>query len=94
MTKQLAAEFAPRIRVNAIAVGSVETSALMPFLNDDLRQAMEARTPLGRLGSVEDIASCALYLSSDAGGWVTGKVYEVDGGLETTNWPFEPPPLD
>ena len=41
-----------------------------------------------RLGEVEDIATMALYLASPASGWVTGKVFEVDGGTESTNWPF------
>ncbi len=89
MTRQLAAEFAPRVRVNALAVGAVETSALAPFLNDELRSAMEARTPMGRIGQVEDVALAALYLASPASSWVTGKVFEVDGGTETTNWPFD-----
>lgn len=94
MTRNLAAEFAPRVRVNAIAVGSIETSALTPFLTDDLRQAMEKLTPMGRLGRVEDIAACALYLASPAASWVTGKVFEVDGGTETTNWPLAAPSLE
>jgi 7-alpha-hydroxysteroid dehydrogenase len=89
MTRQLAAEFAPRVRVNALAVGAVETSALAPFLTDDLRAQMESMTPMRRIGSVEDIAAAALWLCSPAGGWVTGKVVEVDGGTEKTNWPFE-----
>lgn len=89
MTRQLGAEFAPRVRVNALAVGAVETSALAPFLNDEIRGAMESLTPMGRIGSVEDIAAAALWLCSPAGGWVTGKVVEVDGGTESTNWPFE-----
>jgi 7-alpha-hydroxysteroid dehydrogenase len=41
-----------------------------------------------RLGEVEDIALMALYLESPAASWVTGKVFEVDGGTESTNWPF------
>jgi 7-alpha-hydroxysteroid dehydrogenase len=89
MTKQLAAELAPRVRVNALAVGAVYTSALAPFLTDDLRAQMEAMTPMRRIGSVEDIATAALWLCSPAGGWVTGKVVEVDGGTESTNWPFD-----
>ena len=89
MTRQLAAEFAPRVRLNALAVGAVETSALRPFLTDELRQQMEAMTPMRRIGTVEDIALAALWLCSAAGGWVTGKVVEVDGGTETTNWPFD-----
>jgi 7-alpha-hydroxysteroid dehydrogenase len=93
LSRQLAAEFAPRVRVNAIAVGSVETSALTPFLSDTLRGQMEALTPMKRLGQVEDIALAALYLGSPAASWVTGKVFEIDGGMETTNWPFEHPEL-
>jgi 7-alpha-hydroxysteroid dehydrogenase len=89
MTRQLAAEFAPRVRFNALAVGAVETSALMPFLTEDLRRQMESMTPMRRLGRVEDIALAALWLCSPAGGWVTGKVVEVDGGSESTNWPFD-----
>ena len=89
MTRQLAAEFAPRVRVNALAVGAVETAALRPFLSDQIRGQMEALTPMRRIGSVEDIALAALWLCSPAGGWVTGKVVEVDGGTESTNWPFD-----
>jgi len=89
LTRQLAAEFAPRVRVNALAVGAVETSALLPFLTDELRAQMEGMTPMRRLGTVDDVALAALWLCSPAGGWVTGKVVEVDGGTETTNWPFD-----
>jgi 7-alpha-hydroxysteroid dehydrogenase len=88
MTRELAAEFAPQVRVNAIAVGAVGTSALLPFLNDELKAAMESMTPMGRIGSVEDIAIAALYLASPASSWVTGKVIEVDGGTEAMTWPF------
>ncbi len=89
LTRLLACEFAPKVRVNAIAVGATLTSALAPFLNDESRGQMEALTPMKRLGEVEDIAIAALYLASDASSWVTGKVLEVDGGTEGTNWPFE-----
>jgi len=89
MTRQLAAEFAPRVRVNALAVGAVETSALRPFLTDEIREKMEAMTPMRRIGTVDDVALAALWLCSPAGSWVTGKVVEVDGGTESTNWPFE-----
>ena len=90
MTRELGREFAPKVRVNAIAVGAVETSALAPFLDDDLRGKMEALTPMRRIGTVEDIALAALYLASPASSWVTGKVFEVDGGTEASNWPYEP----
>src|SRR5262249_53996205 len=88
MTRQLGAEFAPRVRVNALAVGAVETSALAPFLSDELREKMESMTPMRRIGAVEDVALAARCLCSPAGAWVTGKVVEVDGGTESTNWPF------
>lgn len=85
-TRLAAADLAPRIRVNAIAVGSVATSALDVVLGDEaLRTTMEANTPLGRIGDPEDIADAVLYLSSPAGSYVTGKVLEVDGGIERPN---------
>jgi 7-alpha-hydroxysteroid dehydrogenase len=93
MTRELGREFAPKVRCNAIAVGAVETSALAPFLNDELRAKMESLTPMQRIGTVEDIALAALYLASPAASWVTGKVFEIDGGTEATNWPFEGPTL-
>ncbi len=93
MSRVLGHEFAPKVRVNAIAVGAVETSALAPFLDDDLRGKMSALTPMRRIGTVEDIALAAVYLASPAASWVTGKVFEIDGGSETSNWPFPGPSL-
>jgi 7-alpha-hydroxysteroid dehydrogenase len=82
-TRLAARDLAPRIRVNAIAVGSIATSALEIVVNDDgLRSAMEAATPLHTIGEPEHIAATVLYLASRAGGYVTGKVLEVDGGTE------------
>lgn len=89
MTRVLAHELAPRVRVNAIAVGATLTSALEPFLDAEARARMERMTPLGSLGEVEDIAAAVLYLASPAGRWVTGKILEVDGGQEASNWPFD-----
>ena len=77
-----AMDLAPHIRVNAIAVGSVATDALDQVLTEDLRAVMEANTPLRRLGTPEDIASAVLYLCSPAGSYITGKVLEVDGGID------------
>ncbi len=86
MTRLLAADLAPKVRVNGIAVGSVATSALEIVLgNPEIHDEMVRRTPLKRLGRPEDIALCALYLASDAGSFVTGKLFEVDGGIEDAN---------
>jgi 7-alpha-hydroxysteroid dehydrogenase len=85
-TRLAARDLAPRIRVNAIAVGSVATSALEIVLTDDgTRSAMEGATPLRRIGDPGDIAATVLYLASPAGAYVTGKVIEADGGLEQPN---------
>jgi 7-alpha-hydroxysteroid dehydrogenase len=81
-TRLAAADLSPRIRVNAIAVGSVATSALdIVMQTEELRTAMEANTPLGRIGDPEDIAAAVVYLTSEAGSYITGKVLEVDGGI-------------
>jgi 7-alpha-hydroxysteroid dehydrogenase len=86
MTRLMAADLAPKVRVNAIAVGSVATSALEVVLdNQEIHDEMVRRTPVKRLGVPEDIAYCALYLASDAGSFITGKLLEVDGGLEEAN---------
>jgi 7-alpha-hydroxysteroid dehydrogenase len=85
-TRLAATDLAPRIRVNAIGVGSIATSALEVVLTDDtLRTTMENGTPLRRIGDPEDIAAAIVYLCSPAGAYVTGKVVEVDGGLDHPN---------
>jgi len=92
LTRNLAQDFAPKVRVNAIAVGSIKTEALGTILNDELEAAMVKMTPMGRLGEVEDISACALYLASPAASYVTGEIYGVNGGLTTLN--FEMPRAD
>jgi 7-alpha-hydroxysteroid dehydrogenase len=94
MTRLMAADLAPKIRVNAIAVGSIATSALETVLTDDaIRNEMVRGTPLKRLGEADDIALCALYLASPAASFVTGKLFEVDGGLEEANLALNLPDL-
>jgi len=84
MTRNLAVEVAPKVRVNAISVGGVETEGLAVVLtNDALREQFNAGTPMKRPGSVEDIAAAALYLASPASAWVTGKIFQVDGGVDS-----------
>jgi 7-alpha-hydroxysteroid dehydrogenase len=83
MTRNMAPELAPEIRVNAIELGGVETDALATVLTDEsIRRQMEDNTPMRRVGQVEDIAAFAVYLASPASSWVTGKVFEIDGGTE------------
>jgi 7-alpha-hydroxysteroid dehydrogenase len=95
VTQNLAAELAPRVRVNAISVGGVATRSLEMVLTDDaLRQQYEANTPMGRPGTPEDIACAALYLASPASSWVTGKVLQVDGGVERPAIDVPVPPLE
>ena len=94
MTRLLAADLAPRIRVNAIAPGSIMTSALEVVLTmPELMTEMIAKTPLGRIGDPDDVAACALYLASPAASFVTGKVIDVDGGIETPNLDMRLPDL-
>lgn len=94
MTKNLAAELAPKVRVNAIGVGGVATEALEMVLTDDtLRAQFEANTPMRRPGTPEDIACAALYLASPASSWVTGKIFQVDGGTESPSISVPVPPL-
>ena len=93
MTRLLAADLAPRVRVNAIAPGVVETDGLKAALTDELRAQVTAATPLHRLASVDDIASAAVWLASPAAGYVTGKVIEVDGGAQAPAFPNEIPDL-
>jgi 7-alpha-hydroxysteroid dehydrogenase len=93
-TRLAATDLAPKIRVNAIAVGSTLTSALDVVANNDqIRGQMEQATPLQRLGQPEDIAATALFLASPAGGYLTGKVIEADGGLQTPNFELGLPDL-
>jgi len=95
MTRNLAAELAPRVRVNAISVGGVATEGLAMVLTDDaLRAQFEANTPMRRPGTPEDIACAVLYLVSDASSWVTGKIFQVDGGTESPSIAVPVPPLE
>ncbi|MGC9960659.1 MAG: SDR family oxidoreductase [Acidimicrobiales bacterium] len=82
-TRLTASDLAPRIRVNAVAVGAAATSALEVVVQDDsMRQGIEAVTPLGRIGDPSEIAAAVLFLASPAASFITGKILEVDGGTE------------
>jgi 7-alpha-hydroxysteroid dehydrogenase len=85
-TRLAAADLAPRIRVNAIAAGAVATSGLdIVLTNDELRGQMEQATLLGRIADPADIAAAVLFLAAPASGYLTGKILEVDGGLDRPN---------
>jgi 7-alpha-hydroxysteroid dehydrogenase len=93
-TRLAALDLCPRIRVNAIAPGSILTSALdVVASNDELREPMEKVTPMRRLGDPVDIAAAAVYLASPAGSFLTGKTLEVDGGLTFPNLDIPVPDL-
>jgi 7-alpha-hydroxysteroid dehydrogenase len=94
LTRLLAADLAPKVRVNAVGVGSTATSALEVVLtNDELHHAMVEATPLRRLGHTDDIALAVLYLASPASAYVTGKLLDVDGGIDTPNFDLGLPDL-
>jgi 2-keto-3-deoxy-L-fuconate dehydrogenase len=87
LTKSVAIDFIARgIRCNAICPGTIDTPSLQQRLRDTgdyetARKAFNARQPIGRLGTAEEIAGIALYLASDAGRYATGQEFIVDGGL-------------
>ena len=79
LTRQLALEMAPTVRVNAVAPALVKTD-MARALWEPNEEAMARSHPLGRLGVPDDIASAALFLVSDASSWMTGETVVVDGG--------------
>jgi 3-oxoacyl-[acyl-carrier protein] reductase len=84
ITRVLAKELGPKkIRVNAINPGGVETEGVhsLGIIGSDFEKDMVARTPLGRLGQPDDIASVAVFLASAASGWMTGETVAVGGGF-------------
>jgi len=82
LTRSLAAEFAPRIRVNAIAPSLTDTPLAESLLSsEDRKKASAERHPLKRIGSAQEIAGLAQHLLSDEGSWITGQVFHVDGGM-------------
>ena len=86
MTRNLAQDFAPHLRINAVEPGTIETEALAPYLTPERRERMVSTTPLQRLGQPEDIANAVVFLASPAASWITGKVLGVDGGVEAPNF--------
>ncbi len=82
LTRQLAVELAPRVRVNTVCGGLVQTDALAYFPEGKaMLDAAEKLTPLGRVGTPQDIADAVLLLCDTRASWITGQVLVADGGL-------------
>ena len=84
LTRSLAAEFAPKIRVNCIAQSLTDTPLASKLLStDDKKEASAKRHPLNSVGKAEEIANAAYYLLSEESSWVTGQILHVDGGMSS-----------
>lgn len=84
LTRALAAEFAPDIRVNCIAPSLTDTPLAAPLLNtDQKREANALRHPLRKTGTPQQIADMAEFLLSAKGDWITGQIFHVDGGMSS-----------
>jgi len=84
LTRALAAELAPRVRVNAIAPSLTETPLAGSLLSTEAKRlASEARHPLKRIGTPEEIAAMALFLLDDSSSWMSGQILAVDGGMSS-----------
>ena len=93
LTRLMAADLAPRVRVNAVLPGAVETNALRRHVEPDVLQRMTERTAMRRNGTPEDIALAVLFLVSPAASWITGKLLEVDGLADDDLIPKDIPDL-
>ena len=84
LTRSLAAEFAPKIRVNAIAPSITDTPMAERLLNrEERRKASAERHPMKRVGTPKDIASFATFLLDERASWITGEIFHVDGGMNS-----------
>ncbi|MDM1061834.1 glucose 1-dehydrogenase [Empedobacter falsenii] len=80
MTRNLAFDFGPEIRINAVGPGAIRTQALQTVLTPEIEKTMLKHTPLERLGEPEDIAGAVLYFAAPVSVWVSGQVLFVNGG--------------
>lgn len=80
LTKYAALDLGPEIRVNAIGPGAIRTKALASVLTPEIEEKMLAKTPIKRLGEVNDIAMAVLYFASPTSSWTSGQVLFVNGG--------------
>lgn len=80
LMRSLALELAPRIRVNAVAPGTIDTDIISNY-SQEMREKRISEIPLRRLGKPEDVANACLFLASDLSSYITGEVINVNGGL-------------
>jgi len=84
LSRSLAAEFAPKIRVNAIAPSLTDTGLASKLLSsEEKKQANAERHPLKKIGTPKDIAEMAVFLLSEKANWITGQILHVDGGMSS-----------
>ena len=84
LTRALAAEYAPHIRVNCIAPSLTDTALAASLLNTEQKKEANAlRHPLKRIGTSKDIANMAAFLLSEKASWITGQILHVDGGMSS-----------
>lgn len=80
MTANLAMDFGPEVRINAVGPGAIKTKALASVLTPEIEKTMLSHTPIKRLGEVEDIAGAVLYFAAPISQWVSGQTLFVNGG--------------
>jgi 3-oxoacyl-[acyl-carrier protein] reductase len=81
LTRSMARELAPDVRINAVAPGHIDTPRTNARRDEAKRARQIAETPMGRYGTPEDVAAAVLYLVSPGAGWVTGEVIRISGGM-------------
>lgn len=87
LTRQAAVEWGPKgVRVNAICPGPIVTDMLRSEYTEEELRRRERLTPVGRLGRPEDVAKLAAFLASDDASYITGAVYDLDGGLSSSTY--------
>lgn len=80
MTSNLAQDFGPEVRINAVGPGATKTAALASVLTPEIEAKMLAHTPIKRLGEADDIAGAVLYFAAPVSEWVSGQILFVNGG--------------
>ena len=86
LARSLAAEWAPKVRVNVIAPSITDTPLANRFLNNEAKKEKASlRHPLKRIGTTEDVAQLAAFLLTDKSSWMTGQILGLDGGMSSLN---------